>query len=125
MEDIWHASTFCQFPGPDGKPFLSPSNWEGRYVFSLGVDSFNLFQNKAAKQNVIVMGMYMVCLNLPPDLHYLPENMHLVGIIPGPTKPSTDQINHFLKLLVDDLLPFWDPGVTFSRTAKYPDGCVI
>ncbi|KAG1905079.1 uncharacterized protein F5891DRAFT_889289, partial [Suillus fuscotomentosus] len=26
---------------------------------------------------------------------------------------------------VDDLLPFWDPGVTFSRTAKYPDGRVI
>ncbi|KAG2738629.1 hypothetical protein P692DRAFT_201730859 [Suillus brevipes Sb2] len=51
--------------------------------------------------------------------------MYLVGIIPGPTKPSTDQINHFLKLLVDDLLPFWNPGVTFSRTAKYPDGRII
>ncbi|KAG1848577.1 hypothetical protein C8R48DRAFT_562500, partial [Suillus tomentosus] len=82
MEDIWHASTFCQFPGPDGKPFLSPSIREGRYVFSLGVDGFNPFQNKVAKQNVTVTGMYMVCLNLPPDLRYLPENMFLVGIIP-------------------------------------------
>jgi hypothetical protein len=125
MEDIWHASTFCQFPGPDGKPFLSSSIQEGRYVFSLGVDGFNPFQNKVAKQNVTVTGMYMVCLNLPPDLRYRPENMYLVGIIPGPTKPSTDQINHFLKLLVDDLLPFWDPGVTFSRTAKYQDGRTI
>ncbi|KAG1848453.1 hypothetical protein F4604DRAFT_1973851 [Suillus subluteus] len=87
MEDIWHVSTFCQFLGPDSKPFLSPSIREGRYVFSLG--------NKVAKQNVTVTGMYM--------------NMYL---------PSTDQINHFLKLLVDDLLPFWDP-------AKYPDGRVI
>jgi hypothetical protein len=125
MEDIWHASTFSQFLGPGGKPFLSPSVREGRYVFSLGVDGFNPFQNKVAKQNVTVTGMYMVCLNLPPDLRYLPENMFLVGIIPGPTKPSTDQINHFLKLLVDDLLPFWDPGVTFSRTSKYADGRVI
>ncbi|KAG2057218.1 hypothetical protein BDR06DRAFT_878347 [Suillus hirtellus] len=51
--------------------------------------------------------------------------MYLIGIIPGPTKPSTDQINHFLKLLMDDLLPFWDPGVTFSHTAKYPDSRII
>ncbi|KAG1839802.1 hypothetical protein F4604DRAFT_1691074 [Suillus subluteus] len=57
MEDIWHASTFCQFPGPDGKPFLSPSIQEGRYVFSLGVDGFNPFQNKVAKQNVTVTGI--------------------------------------------------------------------
>jgi hypothetical protein len=125
MEDIWHASMFCQFPGPDGKPFLSSSNWEGHYVFSLGVDGFNPFQNKVAKQNMMVTGMYMVCLNLPLDLHYRPKNMYLVGIIPGPTKPSTDQINHFLKLLVDDLLPFWDPGVTFSCTAKYQDSRII
>lgn len=125
MEDIWHASTFRQFRGPDDEPFLSPTINEGRYLFSLGVDGFNPFQNKVAKQNVTVTGMYMVCLNLPPDLRYLPENMYLVGIIPGPTKPSTDQINHFLKLLVDDLLPFWNPGVTFSRTAKFPDGRVI
>ncbi|KIK38450.1 hypothetical protein CY34DRAFT_108662 [Suillus luteus UH-Slu-Lm8-n1] len=25
----------------------------------------------------------------------------------------------------DDLLPFWDSGVTFSRTSKYPDGRVV
>ncbi|KAG1850767.1 hypothetical protein C8R48DRAFT_613151, partial [Suillus tomentosus] len=82
MEDIWHASTFRQFCGPDGKLFLSPTIHEGRYLFSLGVDGFNPFQNKVAKQNVTVTGMYMVCLNLPPDLRYLPENMYLVGVIP-------------------------------------------
>jgi hypothetical protein len=69
--------------------------------------------------------MYMVCLNLPPDPWYLPKNMYLVGVIPGPTKPSTNQVNHFLKLLVDDLLPFWNSGVTFLHTAKYSDGHVI
>ncbi|KAG2738628.1 hypothetical protein P692DRAFT_20673624, partial [Suillus brevipes Sb2] len=65
MEDIWHASTFRQFRGPDDKLFLSPMIDEGRYLFSLGVDGFNPFQNKVAKQNVTVTGMYMVCLNLP------------------------------------------------------------
>ncbi|KAI0323541.1 hypothetical protein GY45DRAFT_1264393 [Cubamyces sp. BRFM 1775] len=64
----------------------------------------------------------MVCLNLPEHLRYLPENIYLVGVIPGPTKPSTDQINHFLAIVVDELLDFWDPGVYYSRTALRPNG---
>ncbi|KAI0054698.1 hypothetical protein BV25DRAFT_1816687 [Artomyces pyxidatus] len=51
--------------------------------------------------------------------------MYLVGIIPGPTKPSLHEINHFLKLIVDDLALFWTPGVFFSRTAKYSDGRLV
>ncbi|KAA1479136.1 hypothetical protein DENSPDRAFT_788840 [Dentipellis sp. KUC8613] len=48
--------------------------------------------------------------------------MYLVGVIPGPTKPSGPEINHFLKLLVDDLLLFWEPGIRLSRTARYERG---
>jgi hypothetical protein len=68
MEDIWHASTFHQFCEPNGQPFLGPTIHKGRYLFSLGVDRFNPFQNKVAKQSMTIMGMYMVCLNLPLDL---------------------------------------------------------
>ncbi|KAA1480109.1 hypothetical protein DENSPDRAFT_758519, partial [Dentipellis sp. KUC8613] len=60
----------------------------------------------------------MVLLNFPPHLRYLPENMFLVAIIPGPDKPSLSDINHALDLVVDDLLEFWSPGVWFSRTAN-------
>ncbi|KAI1781983.1 hypothetical protein LXA43DRAFT_907146 [Ganoderma leucocontextum] len=48
--------------------------------------------------------------------------MCLVGVIPGPTKPSTSQINHFLALVVDDFLEFWQPGVFYSRTSRMPKG---
>ncbi|RDX39689.1 hypothetical protein OH76DRAFT_1367271 [Lentinus brumalis] len=48
--------------------------------------------------------------------------MYLIGIIPGPTKPSIDQINHFLRLVVDDLLVLWNPGVRYKRTPKYKFG---
>ncbi|KAI9059347.1 hypothetical protein FKP32DRAFT_1579810, partial [Trametes sanguinea] len=48
--------------------------------------------------------------------------MYLVGVIPGPHKPSKDQINHFLRPLVSQLLVFWNTGVYFSRTAKYALG---
>ncbi len=91
-------------------------------VFSLAIDGFNPYQNKPAKQTATCTAIYMVCLSLPPHIRYLPEYMYLVGVIPGPSKPSLDQINHFLRLLVDDLLPFWDPGVWFTKTWKWTTG---
>ncbi|KAH9920694.1 uncharacterized protein B0H18DRAFT_880904 [Fomitopsis serialis] len=55
-------------------------------------------------------------------MRYKDENICLIGVIPGPGKPSLEQINHFLRLLVDDLLEFWSPGIYFSRTALHPEG---
>ncbi|KAH9856328.1 hypothetical protein C2E23DRAFT_686505, partial [Lenzites betulinus] len=40
-------------------------------------------------------------------------------------KPSLDQLNHFLKPLVDQLLVLWHTGVFFSRTAKYAMGRLV
>jgi hypothetical protein len=41
--------------------------------------------------------------------------MYLAGVIPGPGKPSLDQINHVLSLLVAELLEFWK-GVFYTLT---------
>ncbi|KAI0628158.1 hypothetical protein C8Q77DRAFT_1040507, partial [Trametes polyzona] len=81
MSDLWDAPVFREVL-LDGRPFVHGPPDEGRYVFALSIDSFNPFQSKEAKQNVSVTGIYMVCLNLPPHLRYLPENVYLVGIIP-------------------------------------------
>ncbi|KAI0822496.1 hypothetical protein BC628DRAFT_1281695, partial [Trametes gibbosa] len=51
--------------------------------------------------------------------------VYLVGIIPGPGKPSLAQINHCLKPLVDELLVFWESGIFFSRTAKFVTGRLV
>ncbi|KAI9056595.1 hypothetical protein FKP32DRAFT_1542724, partial [Trametes sanguinea] len=51
--------------------------------------------------------------------------VYLAGVIPGPSKPSTEQINHFLALIVDELLEFWDPGVSYSQTARAPFGRLV
>lgn len=51
--------------------------------------------------------------------------MFLAGIIPRPKKPSLADINHSLKLLVDVLLEFFKPGVLYSRTARYKQGCQV
>lgn len=48
--------------------------------------------------------------------------MYLAGVIPGPHKPSNDEINHYIQLVVDDLKDLWEPGIHFSRTYDHPEG---
>lgn len=127
MRDIWDGSVLKGFKGPDGKHFIleKSKSSEGRYVFSLNMDGFNPYHNKQAGKKVTVGAIYMICLNLPPHLRYRIENVFLVGIIPGPSSPSTSQINEILKPLVQDLLLFWNHGVYMSRTFLYPKGRLI
>ena len=47
--------------------------------------------------------------------------MYLAGVIPGPGKPSLEQINHVLSLVVKEVLEFWK-GVYFTCTAKFIEG---
>lgn len=140
LEDIWDTPYLRNFPdtvnpGPGYDPELSPNCSDrfftrrmgeaeyGRYAFTLSADSFNPSGNLTAKMSVSATGIYMVLLNLPPHLRHKTENIYFAGIIPGPGKLSNDQINHFVQLVVDELGPLYaQEGVSFSRTAKYPNG---
>ena len=104
-----------------GCPFFPGPTAEGRLIFSLLIDSFNLFHNKTAKQTPSSTGIWLILLNLSPHKHYLPENIFLVGVIPGPYKPEMHQINHYLALVVKDLQESWDPGIFFSRTYHWQE----
>ncbi|KIK16136.1 hypothetical protein PISMIDRAFT_113905 [Pisolithus microcarpus 441] len=66
----------------------------------------------------------MACLNLPSDIRYRPENMYLAGIIPGPKQPSLENLNHYIRPLINDLVAAWEQGIRFSRTGNYPNGRV-
>jgi len=123
MEDIWDAPGLYKILGVDGNPFVRKhAENEGRYLFSFNMDGFNPFQLKQAGRAATVMGLYMVCLNLPPEERFKPENMFLAGIIPGPKEPSMEEINHFLTPLVNDLLDSYTNGVHYTRTWNYPNG---
>ena len=122
IDDIWLSDAFVQLKDVSGRPFYPGPSTEGRLVFSLSVDSFDPFGNKTAKQSISSTGIWLVLLNLPWYLRYLPQNIYLAGVIPGPDKPSLDKIKHYLQLVVDELKEFWNPGVFFSRTYKHPLG---
>jgi hypothetical protein len=67
----------------------------------------------------------LVCLSLPFELRFLPENLFLVGVAPGPNKPSLTQKNWILNPLIQQLNELWSPGLHLSSTARHPKGCHI
>ncbi|KAK0440683.1 uncharacterized protein EV420DRAFT_1247741, partial [Desarmillaria tabescens] len=48
--------------------------------------------------------------------------LYVAGVIPGPGKPSLDEVNRSLKLVVQEMKSFWYPGIFYSRTSMYPQG---
>lgn len=107
--DIFQGSTIREFKGPDKKTHFSLAGGEGagRYLFSLGFDFFNPLTNKQAGKKIATGVVALVCVNLPIELRYKPENMFLAGIIPGPKEPLLEHINPYLRPIVDTLIDFW------------------
>ena len=121
MEDIWDAPVLRNFRDVDNKPFFCNRPNELRLAFSLNADGFQPLHMLEAKQTLSCTAIYMVILNFPPHLRYLFRNMYLAGVIPGPGKPSLDQINHVLSLLVLELLDFWR-GIFYTITFAAASG---
>jgi hypothetical protein len=124
MKDMFDGEILRDFKGPDGLHFSLGGN-EGRYVFSLCVDYFNPLGNKQAGKKKSIGLIALVCLNLPPELRYKPENMFLFGIVPGPHEPPLACLNRYLSYLMDQLLEFWHTGIRYSRTNRFYFGRVV
>ncbi|RXW18464.1 hypothetical protein EST38_g7389 [Candolleomyces aberdarensis] len=124
VHDILESKGLQEFSWPDGKAFYDCPDNEFRLFFALSGDGFNPLFNREAKQTVTSTGLYLFCLNLPLEERQKPENVYLAGVIPGPDKPSGTQINHYISLIVDDFLPFWNTGVRYTRTWKRPTGAL-
>ena len=117
MWDIKDGTRVKELEGPDGATFLDGlKRRELRLLWSLSIDWFNPRGNKAAGKSTSTGSIVMACLNLPPSLRYKPENLFLVGVIPGPKEPSVEEVGHFIEPIVDMLDRSWRDGTKFDCT---------
>jgi len=108
LKDVWDAEFLRTLQGPRAGTLFVDRQGEGRLLFSLNIDFFNIEGNRQRNATTSCRIISCACLNLPLDIRYKPENMYLAGIIPGPTEPSGDQLNHFLEPLIDELIDSWE-----------------
>ena len=100
LGDIYDGAIWKKFNSPDGLDFLtSPFS----YLLTLNVDWFQPFDRGVYSVGAI----YMTVQNLPRSEKFKTENIHLIGIIPGPKEPK-HTINSYLTPLVLELKRAWD-----------------
>lgn len=124
IRDIWDGNAVRTFKDTNGNPFFEYHGEELRLLFGFGYDGFNPFHNKAGRKKASVGAIFLVCYNLPSYLRLLPENIYLVGVVPGYKQPSLTRLNHYLEPLVEELQEFFDSGFYFSSTPDSPNGVV-
>ena len=107
MADVFDGKVWKEFLDSDGNAFFSTA---GNLGVMRNVDWFQPHTHTNHSCGV----MYLVPMNLPREERFKPENVIMVGIIPGPREPKGD-INYFLKPLVDELIDVWD-GVIIADT---------
>jgi hypothetical protein len=122
VADIWEAEFLRTFDGPSPGTLFIDRQGEGRYGFTLNIDFFNIEGMRIRGRTTSCGLISMACLNLPYTIRYKPENMYVAGIIPPPYQPSTTELNHYAKPVIDAMVESWDHGIRYSRTALHPTG---
>ncbi|MBW0484002.1 hypothetical protein O181_023717 [Austropuccinia psidii MF-1] len=102
ISDINDSKVWKEFQDLKGNQYTSHS---GNLTFEMYMDGINPFGNSHGG-----------------NLCFLPENIFIFGISPGPKEPTAHQVNWVLRPLVDQLKILWNPGLQLSKTSLYPHG---
>ena len=108
LADVYDGRVWKEFLTYKGRPFLTNKHNIG---LMLNCDWFQPFEHT----NYSVGVLYLVILNLPRTIRFKPENVLIVGIIPGPSEPNYSEINSYLRPLVKELNSLWTEGFTLPR----------
>ncbi|KAJ6459894.1 hypothetical protein C8R45DRAFT_800584, partial [Mycena sanguinolenta] len=103
LRSMQDAKVWKEIKGHDGQPFFFGAS--SKHEVRLGV-TFSLD-----------------CNGLHADLKtsFRAENLILCGMLPGPTEPSANSLQNYLKPIVDDLLVLYNEGIII-KTTEHPTG---
>ncbi|KAE9383231.1 hypothetical protein BT96DRAFT_787897, partial [Gymnopus androsaceus JB14] len=104
--------------GPDGRLFIAERGGEGRFVFLLHADFFNIEGNLKGGKHSSTGVMSLSCLNLPLEMREDPLHIWIPGVIQGPREPNVKLAHHrhYLKPVVDEILLGYQRGFQCHST---------
>ncbi|EJF57317.1 hypothetical protein DICSQDRAFT_35914, partial [Dichomitus squalens LYAD-421 SS1] len=107
--------------GADGQPFFGPQGGhELRIAVILHIDWFSA-SSSAFSASYSSGAISFSIPNLPPVLRYRVENLILSAMTDGPKEPDAEELQHWLELVVDDLLVLFYLGI-FAPTESRKEG---
>ncbi|EJF56722.1 hypothetical protein DICSQDRAFT_70886 [Dichomitus squalens LYAD-421 SS1] len=107
--------------GADGEPFFGPQGGhELRIAVILHVNWFSA-SSSAFSASYSSGAISFSIPNLPPVLRYRVENLILSAMTDGPKEPDAEELQHWLELVVDDLLVLFYLGI-FAPTESRKEG---
>ncbi|GET58122.1 hypothetical protein GLOIN_2v1776801 [Rhizophagus irregularis DAOM 181602=DAOM 197198] len=127
--DVYDGEIWKNFSNSDGiivddesdeQRFFNKEHADDHLGIMINVDWFQPFERTIHSSGAI----YGAICNLPRELRFKPENMLILGLMPGPNEPSLHQINHYLAPIVDRFQTFWE-GVGLDRTSEHLSGKLI
>lgn len=110
--DIYDGRIWTDFQVVKGREFLKQPN---NFGLMMNIDWFQPFKRTTYSVGVI----YIVIMNLPREERFLPKNVIICGVIPGPAEPKKD-INSYLTPLVSDLQRLWNGVFMELPTSRLP-----
>lgn len=102
LSDMLDGRVFREFKlNPDDpSPFFTPEHATDRLPLMINLDWFQPYLGSPYSLGAI----YGVICTLPREDRFQPENILLLGLLPGPQEVGLHQINHYLAPIVDQLL---------------------
>ncbi|CAK5266228.1 unnamed protein product, partial [Mycena citricolor] len=111
LESIQDGEIWKTQEAADGSRFFYDEGIdELRIGVSFGIDWFGRKSSHYGPSHS--SGVLSFCVqNLSPELRYRPENLIVVGMPPGPTEPTSPQLQNYSKIIVNNLIKLFEDGI--------------
>jgi hypothetical protein len=121
VHNVFEADFLRTFQGPGTEKLFIDRGERMRLALEVQLDFFNPHGTSKRGNHDSIGIMSVAVLNLDEDIRYKPESMWF-SIIPGKKEPNVDEISHYQRPLVDELVLGWERGIHISPIGSSSSG---